>query len=403
MSSSTFATLTVVFAIGVLSPFVADVLGRTRLNAVVVEIVAGVVVGPHVTGIAHLSPTVDEIASVGLTLLIFLAGFEIDFSSVRGRPFLLAGAGWLVSVALALAAGVAAQLGGRAAASVVIAIALTTTALGMVMPMWRDVGLSGTRFGTDAMAAGIAGELGPIVLISLFLVGEHPVRSSLILVAFAVASVAAAFVASRRKPGRVLETIARHTHSSSQLPFRLAVLVILALLWMAARFGLDVLLGAFAAGVVVRLGSGGVDLDLLGMKLDAVAYGVFVPVFFVVTGMRLDVHELVADPWNLARMAVFLVAFLVVRGVPVPLLYRRDLPRGERLPLALFSAAALPLVVVVAELGVSAGLITPGTEATLVGAAMISVVAYPPLALHLLVRNGFAVRGPAPAPPDQLE
>jgi Kef-type K+ transport system membrane component KefB len=379
--------MTLIFVVAVAAPVVSDALGWSRISSVVVEIVGGVLIGPGVLDLAHVSAGVTTVADLGLAFLMFFAGFEIDFTEVRGRPIRLAAAGWAVSLVLAVAIGLAVQAGSGAVSWVVIGLALTTTALAVLMPLWRDAGVLATDFGVHGVASGTIGEFGPIVLVGLVFTDTSAARTSVVLVAFVVVAVVAAYLASRSRSLRIQEALRRHTHTSGQLPIRVSALILVALLWLASSFGVDVLLGAFAAGIVVRLGSADLDVDVLSGKLDAVGYGVLIPIFFVVSGIQLDVTALVDDPRALIRIPIFLLGFLVVRGVPVWLLYRRALPPGKKLPFALFAATTLPLVVVIAELGLHAHLIEPATAAALETAAVVSVLVFPALGFLILDRQ----------------
>jgi len=394
--NATLVTMTLIFVVAVLSPLLSDALGSHRISGVVIEIVGGVILGPALLGIAHVTSGVKGISELGLAFLMFFAGFEIDFARLRGRPMKLATGGWAISAVLAVLVGLAVQLGAGAASWAVIGLALATTALSVLMPLWRDAGVLGTGFGLHGMAAGTLGEFGPIVLVGLVLTDTSAVRTTVVLVSFVVVAVGAAYVASQPKPLRVLGALRRHTHTSSQLPVRITALILVSLLLLASSFGVDVLLGAFAAGIVVRVGSAGLDVEAVSGKLDAIGYGLLIPIFFVVSGIELDIPDLVHDPRALIRIPVFLVGFLAVRGIPVWLLYRKVLRRGQRLAFALFSATTLPLVVVIVDLGLTAHLIEPATAAALEAAAVLSVLAFPTAAFRLLDRQPGGV-------PDGLE
>jgi Kef-type K+ transport system membrane component KefB len=212
-------------------------------------------------------------------------------------------------------------------------------------------------------------------------------------VLFVVVAVATTLVAARPHPPRVIRLLHRHLQSSAQLPIRVAVLFIFGLVYLAFRLGLDVLLGAFAAGIVVRLFVRGEDIGIVKGKLEAIGFRFLVPIFFIVSGMNFHLAALTSSPSALVRVPVFLVLFLVARGTPALLLYRRDLPRRQRAPLALFSATALPLVVVITTIGVAEGRMRPVNAAALVGAGMLSVLLYPMVARLLIARAG---SGPPP-------
>jgi Kef-type K+ transport system membrane component KefB len=243
------------------------------------------------------------------------------------------------------------------------------------------------------MAIGSVGEFGPIVAVAILLDHRDPIQTSLLLALFVVVAVATTFLAARPHPPKIIRLLHRHLRSSAQLPVRVAVLFIFCLVYLAFRLGLDVLLGAFAAGIVIRFFARGEDSDIVKDKLEAIGFGFLVPIFFIVSGMNFHLTALVSSPATLLRVPLFLVLFLVVRGTPVLLLYRRDLPRHQQAPLALFSATALPLVVVITSIGVAEGRMRPENAAALVGAGMLSVLLYPMAARALLSR---AQSKPAP-------
>ena len=296
--------------------------------------------------------------------------------------------GWAISLALAFAFAYVAVSTGFGLSTLFIGLCLTTTALGTLLPMLRDAGVAETRFGAYILAIGTVGEFGPIVAIALLLTSNNPLSTTVLLVAFVAVALVAALLATRHQPPRVVDVLRRNLHSSAQLPVRVSVLLIVLLVWLASALNLDVLLGAFAAGIVVRLFSAGDDGDVIRVKLEAIGFGFLVPVFFIVSGMNFDLDALRNDPATLLRLPVFLGLFLVVRGVPALLLYRNDVERSEVMPLALFSATALPLIVVITTLGVEKGRMLPGNAAALVGAGMLSVLIYPLIGFATLRRAG---------------
>jgi Kef-type K+ transport system membrane component KefB len=393
VDSETLGTLTAISIVAVCSPVLADALRRFRVAGVVIEILVGILIGPQLLGLAELSPTVESFSSLGLAFLMFLAGYEIDFARIRGKPLQLAIQGWGISLVMGLVVGLVLVLEGRVISGLITGLALTTTALGTMLPMWRDSGLLRTRFGSHALAIGTLGEFGPIIAIAILLSGHGPGRESVLLAIFIAIAIGIAALALRPRAPRAVRLLREHLYTSAQLPVRVAVLLIIALLWVANSFGLDVLLGAFTAGIVVRLGNTGESEPVVRTKLEAIGFGFLIPIFFVVSGMEFDLDALTDDPSSLLRLPVFLGLFLLVRGLPV-LLYRGELPPGARWPMALFSGTALPLVVVITQIGTDTGRMAPENAAALVGAAMLSVVIYPSIAFALLRRRG----EPAPDP-----
>jgi Kef-type K+ transport system membrane component KefB len=396
MNLSTDGALVLIGIVAVLSPILAELTGRLAIPDVVFEIGLGIVIGPAVLGIAHPGSLIVAFEEMGLSYLMFLAGVELDIPRIRGRSLKLAVMGWMISLALALLIASFLVMIGTVIDAVVISLALTTTALGTLLPILRDAGLFEGRFGARVMAIGSVGEFAPILAVAVLLDRRNPEMTSLLLVVFVVVAVAAALVASLPHPPKVIQLLHRHVQSSAQLPVRISVLLIIGLVFLALRLGLDVLLGAFAAGIVVRLFVQGEDRTIVRGKLEAIGFGFLVPIFFIVSGMQFDVRALFASPTGLLRVPLFLVLFLVVRGTPALLLHRRDLSRRQLVPLALFSATGLPLIVVITTIGVEEGRMRPVNAAALIAAGMLSVLLYPMLA-RLWLR-----RAPSRAPSNHL-
>jgi Kef-type K+ transport system membrane component KefB len=378
----------VVAAVAVLAPILADLTSRVRVPIVVAEVALGILVGPEVLDVATPDDFLEALSAFGLAFLFFLAGLEIDFAEIAGRPTNLAVGGWGLSIALGLTIALVLWGAGAIDAPVLVGLALTTTALGTLMPILRDAGVLGGRFGTYLVAAGAAGEFLPVVAVSGILAVEagEPARTSLLLVFGAVAA-GAALVAMRARPARVVKLIQTTMGTSGQLAVRLSVLMIAALVVLAAELGQDVILGAFTAGIVVGIVIRHTDAREFEGKLDAIGFGFLIPIFFIVTGMDYDLDAVLDEPSSLVLVPAFAALFLLCRGLPALLLYRGDLERSELPSLALFSAAALPLVIAITEIGTDTGTMPEQEAVALVGAGMLSVLLFPVLALTLRRRS----------------
>jgi Kef-type K+ transport system membrane component KefB len=348
---------------------------------VVVELLLGVLLGPRVLGL-HVTALVAFFSDLGLGLLFFFAGYEIDLHRIQGRPLRLALAGWALSLVLAYTIG-----GVLAATGIVLSLlytgsALSTTAIGTLIPILSDSGELRTRFGTYLLAAGAVGEFGPILLLTLILSTQSTLHNALILIAFVALAVGVAVFAVRSSE-RTLPLFERTLESSSQLAVRWIVVLVFALALLASELGLDLLLGGFAAGVITRQVLKTRELPAFDSKLTAIAFGVFVPFFFVASGMKLDVAALFASISGVVKLGVFFVLFLVVRGTPALLFYRAVLDARARAALALMSSTQLPLVLAITTVAVSGGHMRPATAAALVGAAVLSTLVFPVLGLRL--------------------
>ncbi len=370
-------------------------LPRTKAPPVVVlELIAGIIIGPQLLGWAESDDFISFFSDLGLGMLFFFAGYEIEFDRIRGRPLRLAGWGWALSIALAYGIG-----GTLAAAGVVISFlytgsALATTAIGTLIPILRDNRELETGFGRYLLAAGAAGEFGPILLVTLVLSTTQPLHEAAILAAFVALAVALA-VFSVRIAWRGVPVLERTLESSSQLAVRISVLLIFGLVTLAGQLGLDLLLGGFVAGMITRAALRGHEMQALESKLTALGFGLLIPFFFVTSGMALDLDALVSSAGAMVKVPLFLALFLIVRGVPALVLYRGVLERRDRFALAFYSATALPMVVAITTVAQDTGHMRASTAAALVGAAMLSTLIYPLVALAL--RRGQGDASPAVA------
>ncbi len=381
---------------------VAAVPKRFAPPVVVVELMLGIVVGPEVLDLATTDDFIDFFSNLGLGMLFFFAGYEIDFERIKGRPLKLGALGWLLSIALAYGIG-----GALAAAGIVVSFlytgsAMATTAIGTLIPILRDNGELKTRFGTYLLAAGGAGEFGPILLVTLVLSTKQPLHEAAILIAFVALALVLALV-SVRLAWRGWPALERTFEASSQLAVRITVVLVFGLVLLADQLGLDVLLGGFVAGMIVRLALKGRELQVFESKLTAVGFGFFVPFFFITSGIEFDLGAL-GSAEALLKLAMFFVLFLVVRGTPALLLYRGVLAARDRAALAFYSATELPLVVAITTLAVDGGHMKASTAAGLVGAAMLSTLVFPFVGLALRKRSEAegeseppATEAPAPA------
>lgn len=374
--------LLIVLAAALAALVVALLGSRVALPVVVVELLIGIVIGPQVLGIASPDEFITFFANLGLGMLFFFAGYEIDFQRIRGASMRMATFGWIISLALAYSIGGALAWAGVVVSLLYTGSALVTTAIGTLIPIITDAGEMRTRFGTYLLGAGAIGEFGPLLLVTLVLSTDGSVKSGLILIAFVTLSVTAALVAVRSLP-RGWQTLQNTLESSGQLAVRLAVVLIFSLVALAADLGLELLLGGFAAGIIVRLALRGREVSVFESKLAAIGYGFLIPFFFIVSGMAFDLEALLDSASAMLKVPLFLALFLVVRGVPALLLYRSVLDRRDRLALAFFSATELPLVVAITTIAVDAGQMRSSTAAALVGAAILSTLMFPLIALRL--------------------
>jgi Kef-type K+ transport system membrane component KefB len=386
LDASSLETLLVVALVAAIAPMIVSALPPAwRVPQVVVLIFSGILIGPHVLGLSDTS-SVKLLANIGLGFLFLLAGYELDLRLLEAHEGRLAMLGWLVSAVISLAAVAGLTHVGYVRDFIPIALALTTTALGTLLPILSENEMLGGQFGRYVLAAGAVGELFPIIAISLFLTKRDEFVAIGSLIAIAVAAVLLTTLPRIIGDERVRAIIRQGQRATAQTTLRWSVVLLLGLLALAERFGLDVVLGAVLAGMVLRtwLRREDVDVHPLEEKLDAVGYGIFIPIFFVTSGMTLDVPAMVKDP---LRVLVFLGLLLVVRGLPSLVIYRRSLPRLQRLEMTFITATTLPLLIALAEIGLQDGVMLPSNAAAIVGAGVLSVLIYPAIAVGLARRE----------------
>jgi Kef-type K+ transport system membrane component KefB len=387
----------VIVTVAALAALLAAVVGsRIALPVVVIEIVAGIVVGPELLDLAQPDDFIDFFSSLGLGMLFFFAGYEIDFERIRGAPLRLAAIGWLLSLVLAYSLGGLLALAGVVLSLIFTGSAMATTAIGTLIPILSDAGELRTRFGTYLLGAGAMGEFGPILLITLVFSTKSAATNAGILIVFIALAVIAA-VGAVRGASFGWALIERTLETSGQLAIRISVVLVFALAALAASLGLDLLLGGFVAGVIVRIALRGREVSVFESKLTAVGYGFLIPFFFITSGLKFNLTALTDDPIRLLELPLFLAMFLVVRGVPALVLYRRELDRRDRLALALFSSTELPLVVAITTIAIDKGHMRASTAASLVGAAILSTTILPLLALRLRGDRARAAAEPSAA------
>ena len=367
--------------LAVLAPLLARALSPlVRISIVVFELLLGILIGPSVLGWVSESAFVERLADFGLALLFFMAGNEIQIRVLRGRSGGRASLGWLISLAAGIGIGFIVSPG---AGAVVIGIALCSTALGTLMPIMRDAGELPTPFGGAVVAVG---EFGPLIAISIFLGASSPGISTVVLGIFVVIAVALIALAARLEHGALHRLVNATLHTSGQIAIRIVILILAGLVVLSIVLDLDMLLGAFVAGLlwqIIMRQAPEHDRVAVDSKLEALAFGFLVPIFFIYTGVTFDLNALLSDGSVAALVPIFLVLLLIVRGLPSMLSAPDDSRRRDRVALGFLGATALPIIVAVTAIGVDTEAISSGTAAALVGAGMLSVLLFPLIATAL--------------------
>lgn len=388
--------LLAVALVAALTPLLVAILPGPKIPQVVVFLIGGILIGPHVVGLAETG-SIQLLSDVGLGFLFLLAGYELDPLLLRQRPGRLAITGWVMSAAISVAVTAGLTAAGYIKDYVPVGLALTTTALGTLLPILRDNGMLGGQFGRHVFAAGAVGELFPILIIAVFLSkrGHFIALASVLLVG--VLAIVLSLVPWLAKSNAVKRILTEGQDATAQITLRWAVVLLFALLAFASRFGLDVVLGAMLAGIVLRIWTRrlNTDTESLERKFDAVGYGIFIPIFFISSGMTIDLKAISQSP---LRLLLLLALLLVVRGLPSLLVYRNDLMLRERVEMTFITATSLPLLIALAEIGQQDGVMLPSTAAALVGAGVLSVLIYPLIAVGL-----YKSRTKAQVQPDSLD
>jgi Kef-type K+ transport system membrane component KefB len=385
--------LLVVAAIAFAVPFALGLFPHLRLPSVVLEIVAGIVAGPSVLGIVHVDGTVQVVALLGLGFVLFLAGLEIEFETLRGPVLKLTGLAFALSFAIALAVSLGLKAAGLVDTPLLVAIILCATSLGVLIPVLKDAGEIATPFGQLIVAAASIADFGAIILLSIFFSGEGGTGSTLLLLGalFGLGAVLFGVVRGAERSMRIRDDLVRLQDTTAQIRVRAALVLFVGFAALAHELGLEVILGTFIAGAIVSL----VDRDQVmthpdfRRKLEAVGFGFFIPAFFVTSGIRFDLQALTASASSVAMVPIFLAALLAVRGIPA-VLYRRRLDARHATIAGLMQATSLPFIVAATAIGMDLHLIDAAGSAALIGAGLLSVLIFPLAGLVLL-------RGPAPA------
>ena len=379
-----FISLFTAALVAAAAPIIAKLVPRGLVPETVILLLAGALLGPYTAGVIELTDSIDMLSELGLAFLFLLAGYEIDPKSLSGAQGKKGLATWVVSMAIALVLVLLSpSLSVSHIDGLAVAIALTTTALGTLMPIIKERDLEGTPVGGGILSFGTWGELCPVLAMALLLSSRSEWKTLLILAVFVLVCVIMAIVPAKARRGghRIYRFLASKRNTTSQAFVRVTVVLLIGLVTVSAVFQLDIVLGAFAAGFILRyvIPEGDHELE---SKLDAIGYGFLIPVFFVVSGAKIDLAGVGENP---LLLVLFICALLLVRAVPI--VVALSLGKGEdklsmhnRITVALYCTTALPLIVAVTSVAVKAGAMAQDVAGTLVAAGAVTVFLMPFLA-----------------------
>jgi Kef-type K+ transport system membrane component KefB len=385
-----FTNLLIVVAIGLLAPLTLGFVPRLRLPAIVLEIVLGIVIGPSGLGWVRPDLPVSILALVGLAFLLFLSGLEIDVERLRGAILKLTAVGFALSFAIAIILGLGLKAGGFVKSPLFVAIVLVSSSLGVIVPVMKDSNNASSSFGQLVIAAASIAEFGAIILLSLFFSGKGSTSTAGTLILLGMFGLAVALVgitiAGVERSISLSRVLRRLQDTTAQIRVRAAFVLLIGFTALAEQVGLATILGAFAAGALLST----IDRDDMThpqfrSKLEAAGFGVFIPVFFVTSGLRFDLNALFASASTVARVPLFLAAIYLARGVPA-IVYVRLLGRSRSVIAGVLQATSLTFTVTATQIGLQLGVVTQATAAGLVAAGLLSAVISPALALGLLRR-----------------
>jgi Kef-type K+ transport system membrane component KefB len=396
-----FTNLLIVVAAGFTAPFALGFFPGLRLPSIVLELVLGIVLGPAVLGWVHVDDPVTVMSTIGLAVLLFLAGLEIEFMKLRGRVLRVTLLGFVASFGVALALGLLLKGGGVVNQPVFLAVLLSATSLGVLVPVLKDSGQISSTFGQLVIAAASIADFGAVILLSLlFSKDSTSTANKVILLAglFIVAALVGLAIMGVEHSRRIRGVLERLQDTTAQIRVRGAFVLLIGLVALASSLGLEVILGAFLAGALLTL----IDQDKtmthpqFRRKLEAIGFGVFIPVFFVTSGVKYDLNALTSSTSTVAKVPIFLAALLLARGLPA-LLYRRLIPDRYVLIAGIMQGTSLPFIVAGTAIGQSLGLINAASSAALIAAGLLSVLILPALSLALLKREpGMKVKRSGP-------
>jgi Kef-type K+ transport system membrane component KefB len=400
-----FDNLLIVVAVTFVAPLTLGFFPSVKLPSVVLEILAGIVIGPSVLGIVHVDEAISVISVLGLAFLLFLAGLEIDFQRLRGQVLRVTLIAFVVSFGIALLVALVLKATGLIETPLLIAIILCATSLGVLIPVLKDAGEISSTFGQLIVAAGTIADFGSVILLSIFFSGEGGVGSTLLLIGGLVVLAVVVFIAVKGadRSSLLRQDLLRLQDTTAQIRVRGAVVLLVGFAAIADSLGLESILGAFIAGAVLSL----LDKDEqmthpeFRRKLEAVGFGIFIPVFFVSSGVNYDLDALTSSASNLLMVPIFLAALVAARGLPA-LFYRRLLDTKHIAIAGLMQATSLPFIVAAVAIGEDLNLVTAAEGAALIGAGLLSVLLFPLIGLGLLKGGDGAKRPPDTEPSDAM-
>jgi Kef-type K+ transport system membrane component KefB len=391
-----YTSFIIVAVIAFLAPLIRAMAPVILVPAIVLELVGGIIVGPHGIGIASSTEPVEVFSTVGLACLLFLAGREIQVDRLRGALLTTSLVGFAISFVLAFGAASLLHAVGLIKTPLLIAIVFVATSLSIIIVPMKDARETDTEWGQQVIAAAAVAEFGAVILLSFFYSGQRsgPGTEIFHLCLFAVLAGLLLFSLTQGAQfKRLTDAISRLEGTSAQIGVRGDFALIAAVAGIASQLGLETILAAFTVGVIRGMTSSHDQLH--EQRLDAVTLGIFIPFFFVDSGLHFNLGALFASFSSFIRLPLFVVAVLIVRALPA-LIYRSRFATRRTAAAGLLQATSLSFIVVATQIGLMLNIMYPATATALVGAGLITVMIFPALAFALIGEPETEVAGETP-------
>ncbi|EFR31311.1 cation:proton antiporter [Eremococcus coleocola] len=378
-----FISLMIIAGISAFTPIVARIIPKQIVPETVLLIVAGAILGPNMFDLIKAdSNAITVLSELGCAFLFLLAGYEINPRVLTAKDGKKGLATWAVSLLIAfILTSFLPQLASGTQGKIATALLFTTTALGALMPILKEEGIMDTVIGDKVIAYGTWGELATVLAMAVLLSTRATWATGLILGLLVIICLWISFIANKavEHDTRLYNFIEAKAKTTSQSMVRLTILLLILLVAFSAVFELDIVLGAFAAGFVLRYISPADNKDL-EEKLDGIAYGFLVPLFFIVSGAHIDLAAVLKYP---ILLVVFILGLVLIRAIPIVVSLSLEKDKEDRLDIhnrfsvAFYCTTALPLIVAITGIAQRAGLMQADIASVLVAAGALTVFVMP--------------------------
>jgi Kef-type K+ transport system membrane component KefB/Trk K+ transport system NAD-binding subunit len=405
--TAAFYSLLLITGLAVLVPILASRLRTIRVPLVVGEIIAGIIIGKSGFQLVERTPTLDFLAEFGFVFLMFLSGLEVSFAALShslrdgknrlraSGPVPLALLNFALTLLLATGAGFGLKRLGMTNNAILMGLILSTTSLGIVVPILKERAINATPFGQLVLISAIVSDFASLLLLSLVItvISRGFSFDILLFLVLLAAFLAATQLGQWAKQVRgVVRMIDELSHATAQLRVRGAFALMVILVVLAQALGVQLILGAFLAGAITSMISGE-DRTPLREKLDAIGYGFFVPIFFISVGANFDLGALTASRTALVLIPVLIVTAYLVKLLPAAV-YARGIGWRKALATGALLSSRLSLIIAASAIALDLKMITPATNSVVILLAVVTCTVSPILFNKIFpAQAGTAERG----------